>query len=328
MYGYIYLTTDTKTGKKYIGKHKATKFEFDKYKGSGLDIIKIFETEPERLVTTLMPVSDDVPVICETIEQLDNSERFYISYHNAVNSNEYYNRIDGGTGGDVYSQLPLEKQKLHNNRITKANIERWKNITPEQLAARSNKWRETYFSKSEEERKKLHDVCSEAVSNYYKNIDADKRNSWINKMKKSHAERIADGYREELRKQRERETKSKHTEEQKQQYREKQHTQQAGRHYYTDGTTIIKCKPEDAPEGFYLGGAHRNCYKTICEFDGTIFTGCVKLSEYLQQHGYPKMTCDRVREISNGKITKPIYKPLEGKIKIYDRKQYELEHPQ
>lgn len=328
MYGYIYLTTDTKTGKKYIGKHKATKFEFDKYKGSGLDIIKIFETEPERLVTTLMPVSDDVPVICETLEQLDNSERFYISYHNAVNSNEYYNRIDGGTGGDVYSQLPLEKQKLHNDRITKANIERWKNITPEQVAARSNKWRETHFSRSEEELQQLHNTTSVALKNYYKTMDLDKKAAWINKMKQSHANRIADGYREELRKQRERETKSKQTEEQKKQYKEKQHQLQAGRHYYTDGVTIIKCKPEDAPEGFYLGGAHRNCYKTICEFDGMIFTGCVKLSEYLQQHGYPKMTCDRVREISNGKITKPIYKPLEGKIKIYDRKQYELEHPQ
>ena len=35
MYGYIYITTNLLNGKKYIGKHKSSEFEFDKYYGSG-----------------------------------------------------------------------------------------------------------------------------------------------------------------------------------------------------------------------------------------------------------------------------------------------------
>ena len=34
MYGYIYITTNLLNGKKYIGKHKSSEFEFDKYYGS------------------------------------------------------------------------------------------------------------------------------------------------------------------------------------------------------------------------------------------------------------------------------------------------------
>lgn len=43
MYGYVYLTTNLITGKQYIGQHQATKFEFDKYKGSGTYLKRAFK---------------------------------------------------------------------------------------------------------------------------------------------------------------------------------------------------------------------------------------------------------------------------------------------
>lgn len=43
VYGYIYLTTNTVAGKIYIGQHIATKYEPDKYVGSGLILLRAIE---------------------------------------------------------------------------------------------------------------------------------------------------------------------------------------------------------------------------------------------------------------------------------------------
>ena len=41
MYGYVYITTNKITGKQYIGKHRAKKFD-SSYKGSGKYLLRAF----------------------------------------------------------------------------------------------------------------------------------------------------------------------------------------------------------------------------------------------------------------------------------------------
>lgn len=108
MYGYIYETTNLINGKKYIGKHKSTKFESTKYLGSGKALNNaIAKYGKKNFVVNLIEE-------CETEEQLSEREIFWIDYYNAVENDNYYNIIPDSSGGDLIKFLPLEQQqKIH-----------------------------------------------------------------------------------------------------------------------------------------------------------------------------------------------------------------------
>ena len=55
-----------------------------------------------------------------------------------------------------------------------------------------------------------------------------------------------------------------------------------GRKVFTDGKTVIRCFPQDAPKGFYLGGLNKNKFKYIYEYDGRLFNGKTELVMYLK----------------------------------------------
>lgn len=88
MYGYIYLTENRITGKKYIGQHKGP---FDpEYKGSGINIqraVKKYGAEA-MLVTQL--------ATAESSDVLNTLEIQAIADHNAVRDRNYYNIAVGG----------------------------------------------------------------------------------------------------------------------------------------------------------------------------------------------------------------------------------------
>lgn len=92
MYGYIYLTTNLVNNKKYIGKHKASKFDSD-YKGSGKALkraIKKYSSDNFKVELLEKCYSEDI---------LNNKEKYYIEKFNAVESRNFYNMKDGGDGG-------------------------------------------------------------------------------------------------------------------------------------------------------------------------------------------------------------------------------------
>ena len=45
MFGYIYITTNLITNRKYIGQHRSKTFDFINYKGSGKILRKAFKKE-------------------------------------------------------------------------------------------------------------------------------------------------------------------------------------------------------------------------------------------------------------------------------------------
>ncbi len=89
MYGYIYLTTNLVNNKKYIGRHKAEKFDKN-YLGSGIILNSAIKKYGRR--------NFDVKVLCEcnSSEELDKMEIELISEYDAVNSSEFYNIAMGG----------------------------------------------------------------------------------------------------------------------------------------------------------------------------------------------------------------------------------------
>ena len=90
MYGYIYETINLINRKKYIGQHKANKFDKNYY-GSGKILKQVLLREGKE--------NFEVRLIekCNNQEELNNKEIYWIKYYNAIENNNYYNIGAGGS---------------------------------------------------------------------------------------------------------------------------------------------------------------------------------------------------------------------------------------
>lgn len=110
VYGYIYETTNLVNGKKYIGQHKG---DFDEtYKGSGIVLKQAINKYG------LENFSTEVLAYARNKEELDFLEKSYIQLSNALNSAEYYNIHEGGTGGNTKLGYSYDKYKKLVNKMS------------------------------------------------------------------------------------------------------------------------------------------------------------------------------------------------------------------
>lgn len=121
MYGYVYESTCLVNGKKYIGQHKG---EFNpKYKGSGKIVklaLKKYNKESQWQVRLIEE--------CETADDLDKREEYWIAYYDAVKREDYYNVLKGGSKNsyivtqetkDKISKSSKGKKYINNGKIEK-----------------------------------------------------------------------------------------------------------------------------------------------------------------------------------------------------------------
>lgn len=90
MYGYIYLTTNMINDMKYIGQHSSPVFD-KHYYGSGVLIkkaLKEFGFDNFKC---------EVIEWCETFEELNEREKYWIHYYNADLNDNFYNKAIGGS---------------------------------------------------------------------------------------------------------------------------------------------------------------------------------------------------------------------------------------
>lgn len=119
MYGYIYETTNLVNGKKYIGKHKSTKFD-DGYFGSGIALKKAIKKYGEQNFKVII-----LEEINSNQKELDLREMYYIKKFNAVKDAKYYNRSYGGENEGWYgvnkalkeNGYPLEMKRKRSQLI-------------------------------------------------------------------------------------------------------------------------------------------------------------------------------------------------------------------
>ena len=92
MFGYIYKITNKINGKIYIGKHKYDKPEIDEsYWCSGSYIMRsINKYGTENFTRELI-------CTCETLEELNEKEKYWISTLNSMDKKIGYNLTRGGT---------------------------------------------------------------------------------------------------------------------------------------------------------------------------------------------------------------------------------------
>ena len=169
MYGYIYITTNLINGKQYIGQHKCSYFDFDKYKGSGKNIWKAFKKYgKENFKCELLESINNIPTICNTKEELNNSEKYYIKYYDCVNNLNFYNLTEGGLGGDVLAGKPEARKKAiekHKYSMSLKSKEELQKLYKHHGEAVKN----TYANYTEEQIKALGEKRSKIQKEKYKN---------------------------------------------------------------------------------------------------------------------------------------------------------------
>ena len=117
MFGYVYMVTNKVNNKMYIGKHKSTHFD-EEYLGSGTVLLRAKEKYGiENFESTLIEE-------CNSLEELNEREKYWIAYYDATNSDQFYNVLKGGDGGFdyIHNNLPHSHLGKHLSEEAKSNI--------------------------------------------------------------------------------------------------------------------------------------------------------------------------------------------------------------
>lgn len=118
-YGYIYMTVNKITGEKYIGQHKClTRNRVKEYLGSGTRFRNALRKYgKENFEKTIIEY-------CESLEQLNDRERFWIKQYDAQRDPRFYNIAEGGLAGNNWDGLTREEQDAVREKIRRNNFKR------------------------------------------------------------------------------------------------------------------------------------------------------------------------------------------------------------
>ena len=107
MNGYIYILTDTRNGKQYVGKHNGLK---ENYWSSGLVPNRIANKHGQDVFTREI-LEDSIT----SEEALNEREVFYIKKHDTFKNG--YNATTGGDGGNSWTNQKTEEELAEISRI-------------------------------------------------------------------------------------------------------------------------------------------------------------------------------------------------------------------
>lgn len=120
MYGFIYITTNHINGRKYIGQKKYDKRgNWKEYLGSGIILTRAINKYGKE------NFSKEIIEECETKNELNEKEKYWISFYDAVDSDEFYNIAQGGDGGNTiagYTDTQLMNYKIRKSIIHKQSV--------------------------------------------------------------------------------------------------------------------------------------------------------------------------------------------------------------
>ena len=92
-YGFVYITTNLVNGKRYLGQKTMNSYRnWKDYLGSGIILTKSIKKYGKE------NFSKEIIEECETKEQLNEREKYWISYYNAVDSDDFYTAADVSFG--------------------------------------------------------------------------------------------------------------------------------------------------------------------------------------------------------------------------------------
>lgn len=121
MYGYIYKTTNLVNNKIYIGQKKASKFLGTSYLGSGVVLRKAFRKYGYNAFIV------ELIEICDTKEELNIREKYWINKFNSKNIYIGYNIADGGEGNNG-GGFKNHKHSISSKQKISASMSRYNQI--------------------------------------------------------------------------------------------------------------------------------------------------------------------------------------------------------
>lgn len=149
---YIYLTTNLVNGKKYIGQHNGD--IKDTYLGSGVLLVKAIKKYGKE--NFKKEILEECP-----ITELDEKEKYWITYYNALEDENFYNLSKGGQKGDgweaarrYFQQHPKEAQELYQRNSQR--LKKWVKNNPDKVKKNIEKFiqgSKDYYSEHPEKRK-------------------------------------------------------------------------------------------------------------------------------------------------------------------------------
>lgn len=125
MLGYIYKVTNLVNGKVYIGQHSksdGTLTELDEsYWASGVKIKNAFNKYGYE------NFNREVLCWCNTEEELNQKEIFFIKEYESLDASKGYNIAEGGKAGNMVKSLTKEELVNHYAKISEGNKKAWSN---------------------------------------------------------------------------------------------------------------------------------------------------------------------------------------------------------
>lgn len=177
---WIYLTTNLVNNRMYIGKHKSDHYD-PTYYGSGKILLQAIDKYG------LENFKNEILYEANTLEELNEKEKYFISLYRKKYGNIMYNIANGGDGGDTYSNKPEKEKEDFAKLMKNINQERCSSDDFKEKISRANK--ERYSDKNEREKqskrvraawdnKELKMKQSQKIKEYYQNHKKD--NSYLN----------------------------------------------------------------------------------------------------------------------------------------------------
>jgi len=126
MYGYIYLTTNLINNKRYIGKKTSPTFLGESYLGSGTIIERAIKKHKKEYGKLHFKV--ELVEACNSKNELNAREDYWITFYNAVDDDNYYNIAKGGQGGNTLAGYSEAEKQEFRAKISKTHegSSRWK----------------------------------------------------------------------------------------------------------------------------------------------------------------------------------------------------------
>lgn len=107
---FIHITTNHLNGMKYIGQHNGNRN--DNYLGSGIKLVNAIKKYGKENFTR------EIVCYCDSQEELDEKEKYYIKKYDAVKSDNFYNIAEGGKGNPI-AGISREKELERRSKISK-----------------------------------------------------------------------------------------------------------------------------------------------------------------------------------------------------------------